>query len=362
MTAVLLDFDGTLTDSRPGILASYAAALRALGHTPDPAVDLTHVIGPPVEDAIGPVLAHYGDDRIAEAVAAYRAHYRTVGLLDSTLYDGVPEALRALRDNGRRLFLATAKRTDIARDMLARFGLLPLFEGVYGSEPGGALDHKPELIAHILAREGLDPASAVMVGDRRYDIAGARANGVRAVGALWGYAAGDELDRAGADALAATPAALVEVLLGPGARVRAAAAADLAGVLALYRAFRSFDPAFDAAAAAPCWAAMQAGGTTSVLVADAAGALAATCTLTLVPNLTWSGRPYAVIENVATAPAFRRQGLGLRVLAAAQARAWDAGCYKVTLATGSADEGTLRFYERAGFTRGAKTFFEMRRG
>lgn len=361
MTAVLLDFDGTLTDSRPGILSSYDAALRALGHEPDPALDMTWLIGPAIRDVIGQVLAHYGDDRADAAVEAYRAHYRTIGLLDSTLYDGVRPLLRALRDNGRRLFLATAKRTDISRDMLARFGLLPLFDGVYGSEPGGALDHKPELIAHILAQEGLAPDAAVMVGDRRYDIAGAHANGLRAIGALWGYGTREELEQAGADALAASPEALGEALLGAGPRVRAAVRADLPGLLELYRAFRSHDPAFDAEAAGPSWDAIEASGIMTVLVAEVEGRVAASCTVVVVPNLTWRGRPYAVIENVVTHPEHRRAGLGQRVLAAAQARAWDAGCYKVSLATGSTQEGTLGFYERAGFIRDAKTFFEMRR-
>lgn len=361
MTAVLLDFDGTLTDSRPGILASYDAALRALGHEPDPALDMTWLIGPPMRDVIGQALAHYGDDRADEAVEAYRAHYRTIGLLDSTLYDGVRPLLRALRDNGRRLFLATAKRTDISRDMLARFGLLPLFDGVYGSEPGGALDHKPELIAHILAQERLSPEDAVMVGDRRYDITGAHANGLRAIGALWGYGTREELEQAGADGLAANPAALAETLLGDGPRVRAATRADLPGLLDLYRAFRSHHPAFDAEAAAPSWDAIEASGIMTVLVAEVGGLVAASCTVVVVPNLTWRGRPYAVIENVVTHPEHRRAGLGHRVLAAAQARAWDAGCYKVSLATGSTQEGTLGFYESAGFTRDAKTFFEIRR-
>ena len=364
--AVLLDFDGTLTDSRPGILASYAAALRALGHEPDPAVDMTYVIGPPIRDVIGHVLAHYGEtpgpERVEAAVAAYRGHYRTTGLLDSVLYEGVPELLRALRDNGRRIFLATAKRTDISRDMLARFGLLHWFDGVYGSEDGGALDHKPELIAHILAREGIAAGDAVMVGDRRYDITGAHANGVRAVGALWGYGGREELEQAGADGLAESAGALTEALLGDDpVRVRAAVRGDLAGLLTLYRAFRSHDPAFDEGAAAPCWDAIEASGVMTVLVAEAAGVVAASCTLVVVPNLTWSGRAYAIIENVVTHPEHRRGGLGHRVLAAAQARAWDAGCYKVSLSTGSKADGTLRFYEGAGFTRNSKTFFEVRR-
>lgn len=211
---VLLDFDGTLTDSKRGILSSYAAMLRALGHHPDPEVDLTFVIGPAIRDVMGPVLAHYGDDRVEQAVEAYRDHYRTVGLFDSTLYDGVGDLLRAFSDAGVQMILATAKRTDISVMMLEHFGLKHLFTGIYGSEPGGALDHKPELIAHIIARERLAREDTVMVGDRRYDITGAHANGIRAVGVLWGYGTREELEQAGADALAEDPAGLALALLG----------------------------------------------------------------------------------------------------------------------------------------------------
>ncbi len=143
--------------------------------------------------------------------------------------------------------------------------------------------------------------------------------------------------------------------------IRAATRDDLAGVLALYRVFRSYDPAFDAAAAGPCWEAIERSGVMTVVVAEAEGVIAATCTLVVVPNLTWSGRPWAVIENVVTDPLYQRRGLGQGVLGFACELAWAAGCYKVSLATGSLQEATLRFYEEAGFVRGGKTFFEMRR-
>lgn len=92
-------------------------------------------------------------------------------------------------------------------------------------------------------------------------------------------------------------------------------------------------------------------------VAETDGDLVATCTLALIPNLTRNLRPYGLIENVVTDPAFRKKGFGTEVLQCALHEAWGAGCYKVMLATGSRDEATLRFYERAGFIRGLKTGF-----
>ena len=210
---VLLDLDGMLVDSLPGIEASCRAALTALGHVPAPQLDIAALIGPPIEDIIHVLLAPYGDDRVAEGVAAYRADYGARGLLGSTPYPGIPEALAAMRDAGAQLILATSKRRAFAEHILEHTGLATMFAAVHGSEPGGALDHKPELIAHIIARHGLDPAACVMVGDRRYDISGAHANRVRALGVLWGYGSRDELETAGADDLVGDPQDLAAAAL-----------------------------------------------------------------------------------------------------------------------------------------------------
>lgn len=210
---VLLDLDGTLTDSRPGIVASYHAALRSLGHEPDLGIDLTFVIGPPPEEIMPQVLARYGDDRVTEAVALYREHYGRGGLFQNSVYGGIPEALAALAGAGCRLYVATAKRTVFARRILDHFGLSPAFHTIYGSEPGGALDRKGDLIAHILGREAIPPETAVMVGDRHHDIAGAQQNRLPSVGAAWGYGGGEELAAAGADRVAGHPDDLAEAVL-----------------------------------------------------------------------------------------------------------------------------------------------------
>ena len=213
LTCVLLDLDGTLIDSKPGIVASFAAALVELGHRPDPSFDLTFVIGPVLTDVMGEVLAHYGDARVDEAVAAYRRHYGEVGLFDVAPYDGIAALLASLKAAGLRLFLATSKRTAFAVRILDHLGMSDRFDGIYGSEPDGSRDGKPELIAAILRRETIRADEAIMVGDRRYDIAGAHANDLRAVGVLWGYGARQELEEAGADLLVAAPADLQAALL-----------------------------------------------------------------------------------------------------------------------------------------------------
>ena len=210
--AVLIDLDGTLTDSRPGIVASYHAALRSLGHQPDLSIDLTHVIGPPPEEIMPQVLAHYHDDRGTEAVALYRDHYGRGGLFQNSVYDGIVDALEGLAAEGFVLYVATAKRTVFAVRILDHFGLSPRFAQIYGSEPGGALDHKGDLIAHILAREGIGPNAAIMIGDRRHDIEGAHTNGLPAIGVAWGYGGRDELAEAGANRVVDHPRALLDAV------------------------------------------------------------------------------------------------------------------------------------------------------
>ena len=143
--------------------------------------------------------------------------------------------------------------------------------------------------------------------------------------------------------------------------LRPARLADLPGIQALYLHLNAEDPPADPAKAGPAWESLLHSGLTTVLVAETGGELVASCTLVVIPNISRGARPYALIENVVTHAGHRRKGLGHAVLAAALDRAWEAGCYKVMLATGSTEEGTLRFYEGAGFERGGKTFFQIRR-
>ncbi|MCO6416502.1 GNAT family N-acetyltransferase [Siccirubricoccus sp. KC 17139] len=138
-------------------------------------------------------------------------------------------------------------------------------------------------------------------------------------------------------------------------RIRAAGAADLPALLALYRHLHPADPAPPPAQTATAWQAMLAMPGLTIFLGERAGEAVASCTLVQVPNLTRGTRPYAFIENVVTHADHRRQGIGRAVLAAALAAAWAAGCYKVMLLTGSQRDSTFRFYEGAGFRRGEKT-------
>ena len=211
--SVLLDLDGTLIDSCPGILASCMAALRALGHEPDDSLDIRRFIGPPLEDILQALLQSYGDDRVDDAVIAYRRHYGDSGYLGSVPYPGIGKALEEMKRAGLRVYLATSKRAVFASRILDHLAFTVYFDGIHGSVPGGTLDHKPELLAHIISQHDLSPSHCLMVGDRRHDIAGAHAVGMHGLGVLWGYGSRDELATAGADQLVESPADLARTVV-----------------------------------------------------------------------------------------------------------------------------------------------------
>ncbi len=208
--AVLLDLDGTLIDSRPGIAASCEAALRALGHTPEPSFDVTPLIGPPMPQVIARLLRGFGDDRVEAGIAAYRTHYGETGLRMATVYPGVAQAVGLLAQN-RQCFVVTSKRKDFASRIVASLDFADAISGVHGTELDGSLDDKALLIEAVLRREGLEPSYTIMVGDRSHDMIGARANMLRGIGVLWGYGTRDELLTAGADALVERPEELLTV-------------------------------------------------------------------------------------------------------------------------------------------------------
>ena len=214
MTVALLDLDGTLSDSKPGIAASFRYTVGQLGHDPDAAGDLTWAVGPPIAVSMARLLRQYGDDRVDHAVGIYRARYSEVGIYDCSVYAGVLGMLDGLRDAGTTMYIATSKRRDFADRVIDHLSLRPYVRGVYGALPGGGLDEKQDLLAHILSVEGVCSADAVMIGDRLHDMHAARHNDIRGIGVLWGYGGQAELLSAGAAAVAAEPADVVRLVLG----------------------------------------------------------------------------------------------------------------------------------------------------
>jgi phosphoglycolate phosphatase len=196
--ALLLDLDGTLTDPRDGITRSLAHAFDALGApVPDDAT-LARCIGPPLREAFAELLPDPSPERIETAIAHYRERFDRIGWRENRVYDDVLPFLDALRARGVRTLLATSKPTVFAQRIARHFGFEPALDAIYGSELDGRLGVKAELVAHVLAQERLAPARTVMLGDRRHDVEGARANGLRSLGVTYGYGDRAELAAAGA--------------------------------------------------------------------------------------------------------------------------------------------------------------------
>lgn len=214
--ALLFDLDGTLTDNFQGITRSIAYALERLGApVPEPSA-LRPCVGPPLRQSFAWLLDTEEPLVIEQAIALYRERFGDLGWRENIVYDGIEDAVAALAAGPARLFLCTAKPDVYARRIVTLFGLSVHFAGIYGADLAGTLDDKVVLLRHLVEREGIDPARAVMIGDRSHDIRAARMNGARSVGVLWGYGTREEL--AGADALAHSPAELPGVLRTVGLR------------------------------------------------------------------------------------------------------------------------------------------------
>jgi phosphoglycolate phosphatase len=209
---LLFDLDGTLTDPRQGILACFRHAFHALGSNALPNGELEKFIGPPLRESFSAVLRD--PVLVEQAVALYRERFAAKGMFENRLYPGIHGALEHLRRSGFRLFVATAKPSAFAERILEYFELRRFFSGVYGSELDGRNGNKADLLAELLKAEALLPADVVMIGDRAHDVLGAKANGIFAVGVLWGFSSRQELAEAGADLLCASPRDLIKNLNG----------------------------------------------------------------------------------------------------------------------------------------------------
>lgn len=205
---VLLDLDGTISDSAPGIGRSLQYAFEACGYAPPTDEQVRHVIGPPFEISF-PTLGIPVDD-IERVVLAYRERYDEIGLFENTVYPGVAEMLEELVTAGHTLSIATAKPEPTARRIIEHFGFADYFAVQAGAtvEVGSGRRTKAEVINYALLSLRLGPTDlsrVVMVGDRDHDVEGAHLNGIDCIGVTWGFGSADELHGAGAALTVDTP-------------------------------------------------------------------------------------------------------------------------------------------------------------
>ena len=203
---VLFDLDGTLTDSKAGIIASMRFAFSKLDIELSKDINLESYIGPPLRDTF---IKLCGAHDIAEtAISIYRERFSTSGLFENRVYEGIPQCLDRLVGKAESIHVATSKPTVYSKQIIEHFKLSQYFNSVHGSNLDETMSDKTELIDHILKTEGFRPRDTVMIGDRSFDMVGARNNDMKAIGVLWGYGNALELNNAGADALCRHPGEL----------------------------------------------------------------------------------------------------------------------------------------------------------
>ncbi len=201
MKQILFDLDGTLTDSGEGIMHCFELSLSHLGLPVPPRSQLRSCVGPPLRDSF----RRFGvrEEAMEQAVLCYRDHYNLTGQFENFPYPGIEKLLIRLKESGCRLYVATSKPEGMSVEILTRYGLSKYFDIICGATPDGTRNTKEAVIAYLLAqmdsRENL-----LMVGDTIFDIVGANAHRIPAIGVSWGYGDCREMLNAGAIGIAHT--------------------------------------------------------------------------------------------------------------------------------------------------------------
>lgn len=218
---ILFDLDGTLTDPKEGITKAVQYSLHHYGIEERDLDALCPFIGPPLRDSY---IKFYGfsQEKATEAISVYREYFCREGWVQNRVYPGIPELLGALRDHGKKLYVATSKPEPFAVQILEHFGLADFFDGIGGADLEETRVRKGDVIAYVRERFGLlkdedgsDLASdIVMIGDREHDVIGAGEQGLECIGVLYGYGSRRELDEGGAARIAASVEELRPLLLG----------------------------------------------------------------------------------------------------------------------------------------------------
>ena len=207
---ILFDFDGTLYDTVEGIAKSAQYALEKLGISAG-LDELRCFAGPPLVDIFMEKFA-LTHEQAWEARGLFQERYLPVGVYESRPFPGMTEFLAALRERGLTLAVATSKPQELCELLLGRAGMREFFSVVRGSRMDGNNNAKSEIVERVIASLGADKADCVLIGDTKYDVAGAHAAGIACIGVRYGFAAPGELEAAGADAIVADLGELQKLL------------------------------------------------------------------------------------------------------------------------------------------------------
>lgn len=209
---VLFDLDGTLTDPGEGITNSVMYALKKYGIDVEDRRTLYKFIGPPLHESFENFY-DFSEEEAQRAVSYYREYYSEKGIFENVLYDGMKEVLEQLAKSGKQLMVATSKPEYFANQILEHFGIAEYFSFVAGANMDGSRTKKEDVIAYALQQcKQVDVSEILMIGDRKFDILGAKKFGIDSAGVLFGYGEKQELEDAGATYLIERPKDIAELL------------------------------------------------------------------------------------------------------------------------------------------------------
>jgi phosphoglycolate phosphatase len=209
---ILFDLDGTLTDPKIGITNSVMYSLEKFGIKVNDRKELFCFIGPPLIDSYMDFYGFSKEDAL-QAIVYYREFFGVTGIYQNDVYDGIENVLATLKNQGKKLILATSKPEKYANIILEHFGLAKYFDCVVGATFDGSLNYKSDIVAVALKRGGVDDISkAIMIGDRHHDVDGGKANSLATIGVLYGYGSMEEFNECGADFVAETPADILRII------------------------------------------------------------------------------------------------------------------------------------------------------
>lgn len=210
---IIFDLDGTIIDPSIGITNSILYSSEKLGVESRSMEELLKFIGPPLIDSFKKFFG-FSEERAKIAIKYYREYFKDKGVLECSLYNGIEDILKVLKQKGKRLAVATTKPEIFAIEVLKHFYLDSYFEFVAGSNLDGTRVDKGELILYALDSCGVkDLGKAIIIGDRKHDILGAKKVGIDSMGILYGFGDRKEFEDVGATYVANSPEEILEFLI-----------------------------------------------------------------------------------------------------------------------------------------------------
>lgn len=210
---ILFDLDGTLTDSGEGITKAVQYALNYFGIDVEDLNELRRFVGPPLRDSYKNFY-DFDDEKAELGITKFREYYTDKGIYENKVYDGIEETLKVLKENGKKLIIATSKPEVHAKTVLDHFDLAKYFDFIGGADLEETRVKKSDVIKYSMENAGIEDISKViMVGDREHDILGAKANNIKSIGVLYGYGDVVELTQARAEYVVENPQDIINIVI-----------------------------------------------------------------------------------------------------------------------------------------------------